>query len=131
MKLLPIFEMQEDKFGKLVAWEDGDYKISVNSEDNATYSALYYKDKKIGDIQTRNFGIKDALGVNSIDIDPKHRNRGLASKLYSAIAKYMDSKYEYIMAYNPEIVNPKMKKWWKKKAAKVDGDFTYIKRTSL
>ena len=126
---LPLFEgLPTDEHGKLIAWQSGDYLISVNSETDATYIALYCKGQKVGDIETRNFGKLPykALGVNMIHVGNKHRGEGYAAKMYVALVTHMNRKYDYICAYKPEIVNQKMKKYWKKYATIDQDDFYYI-----
>lgn len=131
MKLVPLFEESTpytDEHGKLIVYDNGDYKISVDDETNCKYVALWYDGKKVGHIATRNFGTKDALGINLIEIDKKHRGTGMATTMLNTLMKHMSSKYEYMVAYQPEIVSPKMKKWFDKRKSRVDGDMIYVKR---
>ena len=99
-----------DDYGKLIVWENGDYSISVNSVDDATYIALWYEGKKAGEMfltKGRNMATKDYMTVQNVSIQPKHQGRGLGLEMYKAALKYSSVKYKGIGGENEQRSNNK------------------------
>lgn len=125
MRILEEFvDPFQDEHGKNIVFDDGNYWIVADTLDNAEYITLWYNGKKVGSLGTRNYGAPytDYMGVGSVDIDPKHRNQGYASKMYQALMKYMHKKYKGLITWLPDLMSAKIKNWYISRGAKYAGD---------
>ena len=88
---------------KHVVQQVGDYRIVVDDIDNPTYVTAWTPDNvKVGSLSTRHHpGQKNYLGVSTVDVDPKHRNRGLGLAMYRALMSGLNKRYKGISSYLP------------------------------
>lgn len=127
-----------DKYGKCIVYDDGEYQISVDDENNATYIVLYHKEYIKGEEKMIKCGylsasinrynpFKNYLSINSIEIDPKHRNLGYGTKMYQALIDFSSENIKGIYSYLPNRINKKqIPKMYKKFKSVIDGDYEYI-----
>lgn len=105
MKYIKIYEDYTDKYGKLIVYDEGDYKIAVSDNNNPTRISVWKEDKNIGNMynQVTKYKGEKYLKVSSIDIDKKYRGLGLGKELYRVALKYTDTKG--ILSYLPDRIN--------------------------
>jgi GNAT superfamily N-acetyltransferase len=111
-----------DKHGKFIVWENDDYFIAVDDENDARYITAWYKsdsgsDKKIGVLDAWKTNLSSSfideedagsyLSIRSIDIDSKHRGRGIGKQMYRELLKWSDDNVKGIFSYLPNRVNNK------------------------
>jgi GNAT superfamily N-acetyltransferase len=111
-----------DKHGKFIVWENDDYFIAVDDENDARYITAWYKsdsgsDKKIGVLDAWKTNLSSSfideedagsyLSIRSIDIDSKHRGRGIGKQMYIELLKWSDDNVKGIFSYLPNRVNNK------------------------
>ena len=107
---LPLNEEVMDWNGKKVVWSDGEFYIAVNSINDATYiTAWNDANKNIGFMSTRGIaGYSDWLSVRDVDLQKKYQSQGLGIRMYQALLQYMNSRYNGIVGYKPDIINDKV-----------------------
>jgi len=128
-----------DEYGKMIVYDDGDFRIAIDDEYNARYITLWHKVYKKNIESWVRCGYLDAslsrvpfrngkyLSIRSIEIDKKHRNLGYGMKLYKALFDFSGSEVKGIYSYLPNRVNKKeIPGIYKKLGAVTDGDYQYI-----
>ena len=129
---LKKFENYEsDEYGNIVAYKNGDYKITLSSEEDPSCITLFYKGKKVGLFTNSKFfkDGKNYLRVNSIRIDGTvHRGKGLGKMMYKALLNSISDKYEGIISYLPDRSNKsRIPAIYKSLGGYTDGgDYAYI-----
>lgn len=127
--------LRNDEYGKNIVWENGDYYIAVDSEEDAKYISLWYDNKKIGFL-TAQKGINridgispdDILLVGKVEIDKKHRGNGLSKPMYKALIDFSANNIKAIASYLPDRVNKKqVPNIWNSLGGKTENDYDYIR----
>lgn len=99
-----------DEYGKAIVFDNGEFKISVNSVEDATYIALWKDGKKVGNMYLtpgRNSGTKDYMAVSTIVIESKYRGKGMGLEMYKAALKYSSMAFAGIGGENEQRSNSK------------------------
>jgi ribosomal protein S18 acetylase RimI-like enzyme len=110
-----------DKNGNNVVFDNGLYRIVVDSPNNATYVTLWYmKDKwqKVGALHSykKNLWLTRidkphivglCLSIDYIEISPKHRGLGYAKKMYRALIDFSAPDVKGLFSYLPNRSNKK------------------------
>jgi len=130
-----------DEHGKQIVYDDGDYRIVVDDENDARYITLWHKEYVKGKEYWAKRGYLDAwkskrdfkgrsgnyLSIRSIEIEVKHRNKGYGSKMYKALFDFSGNDIKGIFSYLPNRVNKKqVPKIYNKLGAITDGDYQFI-----
>jgi ribosomal protein S18 acetylase RimI-like enzyme len=130
----------KDGHGKLIVYDDGEYRIAVDDDQDARYITLWFN-KDGGGHQWSRVGYLDAwrsemnfknrdgvyLSIRSIEIEPRHRNRGMGSKMYRALFDFSLDDVMGVYSYLPNRVNKKqIPSLYRKFGGVVDGDYEFI-----
>ena len=132
MKLTELLTESEHWNEKLVLDHYGDYRFVGNSIDDPHYFTMWTDDnQKVGSLSL--YPIKKNgelfMQVDSVDVDTKHRRKGLAQALYRLALKHIDSKYAGIYSYLPNTAHKAPHKIHKRLGGEViDGDHMFIRR---
>jgi GNAT superfamily N-acetyltransferase len=130
----------EDKYGNLIAYQSGNYRISIDNPNNTKRVVLWNKNDekwhKIGQLNTyvvemridKDIEFKKYLKVQEIEIDKKHRGLGLGMIMYKTLIKYAGKDIKGIISYLPNRANKlQIPKIYRKLGAKEVDDYAIIK----
>lgn len=113
----------EDKNGNKIVFEKGDYRISVDNENNAQKAVLWHREEVNGKEHWAKRGMLNAnilearyseegdgdfakyLKISEVEIEKDHRGQGLSTKLYKALIDYSGNGVKAILSYTPSRVN--------------------------
>jgi GNAT superfamily N-acetyltransferase len=130
-----------DEYGKEIVYDNGDYRIVVDDEDNARYITLWHKKYVKGNGKWTKCGVLDAnrttvnnddmkgnyLSIGSVEIDKKHRGKGFGTKMYKALFDFSSNDIKGILSYLPNRSNKKqIPRIYSKLGAITKGDYQYI-----
>lgn len=128
--LITIFEQHSEADlwnGKNVVAARHGYRIAVDNVGDAAYVTAWTPDnKRVGVLSTRttpdNVG-RDYLSVSRVEVDPKHRNKGIGLALFRALLDQLAPKWRGIGSYLPDQVNRReVPKIWRRLGGRVHPD---------
>ena len=127
----------EDANGNKIVFEKGDYRISVDNENNAKKAVLWHKEivngkeywakrgvlnANISESRFSEEGDKDFqkyLKISEVEIEKEHRGNRLGQELYKAIIDYAGSDVKALISYTPSRVNKReVPNIWKRLGAR-------------
>ncbi|GHV60763.1 hypothetical protein FACS1894195_0080 [Bacteroidia bacterium] len=122
--------LRTDEYGKKIVWENNDYFIAFSHGDRKNYYVSLW-DKSTGKLVGRiyatleNFNVpKGFLSIDKVEIDKKHRGKGLAKEMYQAVIDFSDDNVKGISSYLPNRINKKqVPKIWEKLGGIKEGDY--------
>jgi hypothetical protein len=111
--------------GKHIVWDNGEFRISVDRPGAATYIVLWNdQNKKIGYLSTTSKaagGLPKGkwLFVGEVEIEPRTgaRGQGIAIQMYRALLNNMSTEYDGLVGYQPDIVNKRVDRIYKRLGA--------------
>jgi hypothetical protein len=114
-------KLSEDEtwHGKNVVAHRHEYRIAVDRLNNATHVSAWTPDnKRIGMLSTRttsdNVG-KDYLSISRVEVDTKHRKKGIGLAMYKALLCNLSPDWKGIGSYLPDQANRRqVPKIWKR-----------------
>lgn len=127
-----------DEHGKNIVYDYNNYRIAVDDINSARYITLWYYTnkniwKKIGYLSAyvSKINNKDKKGkylsINSIEIDIKHRNKGLGNKMFKYLIDFAGDDIKGLYSYLPNRINKKqIPKIYNRLNAETDGDYQFI-----
>jgi|694.fasta_scaffold00239_53 hypothetical protein len=146
----------EDANGNKIVFEKGDYRISVDNDNNAKKAVLWHKEivngkeywakrgvlnANISESRFSEEGDKDFqkyLKISEVEIEKEHRGNRLGQELYKALIDYAGSDVKALISYTPSRVNKReVPNIWKRLGArqmKDNADYQVIdlnKQTNL
>ncbi|MDR0768787.1 MAG: hypothetical protein LBE71_02625 [Dysgonamonadaceae bacterium] len=103
--------LRTDEHGKRIVWENDGYFISATDE-NVPHIKLWEKKtgKNVGVLYAslNNFDVPtDFIHIDKVEIDSKHRGKGLAGEMYHALIDFSGDKVKGIASYLPQRSNKK------------------------
>jgi ribosomal protein S18 acetylase RimI-like enzyme len=131
----------KDEYGKNIVYDDGNYRIAVDDENDARYITLWHKEIVKGkeywakrgylDAWVSNMNFKNRngkyLSIRSIEIELKHRNMGYGSKMYKALFDFSANDINGVYSFLPNRVNKKqVPKIYNKLGAVIEDDYQFI-----
>ena len=138
----------KDKNENIIVFEKGDYRISVNNENNATKAVLWHREEfkgkefwakrgalnaYISELKYSEEGDKDFskyLKISEVEIEKEHRGKGLSNLLYKALIDYSGNDVKGILSHTPNRINKiQVPKIWKSlggRTAKFSDDYQII-----
>ena len=130
-----------DEHGKNVVYEDNEYRICVDNENDARYITLWHREYVKGIeywvkrgvlsawLSDMNFKNRNGkyLSISAIEIEKAHRGGGYGSKMYKALFDFSANDVKGIYSYLPNRINKKeIPKIYNKLGATTDGDYQFI-----
>jgi len=138
----------KDNNGNNIVFEKGDYRISVDDENNARKAVLWHREEVNGKEYwakrgVLNTNIKESryseegdidfakyLNISEVEIEKDHRGQGLSTQLYKALIDYSGNDVKAILSYTPSRVNKtQVPKIWKRlggRTSKFSEDYQII-----
>ena len=114
---------------EMIYYQDDNYLILKDDNYDPTRISLWYEGINVGNLYTSSYTSKDNnkyYKIKAIEIQPKHRGKGLATKMYSCL-KDSASTYKGIVSYLPDRVNKKqIPKIWSKFNSYIEEDYEII-----
>ena len=128
--------LYQDEHGKIIIYDDGRYKVSMNDENNPHYFVVWHGNKKVGELYLKSTHKKinneEWFSVESVNVDLKHRKMGIAKLLYKLALEHINNKYSGVISYLPDRVNkkaiPKLYKRLGSEKIEDEPDYEFIRR---
>jgi len=132
-----------DQDGKNIVYDDGEYRIAVDSPNDCRYVTLWHKEiikekeywAKRGaltaNVSERRFDwdkdFQYYLSIGEIAIEREFRGKGYGSKMYDVLIKYSNPKIVGLYSYLPNRVNKQqVPSIYRKYNPKIVGDYQVI-----
>jgi len=130
-----------DEYGKKIVYDDGDFRIAIDDENDARYITLWHKEYVNGKESWVKRGFLDAwkskinfkdrngyyLSIHNIEIDRNFRDMGYGYKLYKTLFDFSGDDIKGIYSYLPNRINKKqVPKIYNKFGGIIDGDYHFI-----
>jgi len=129
MKLLEFFEAIEEKHGKSVIWDNGQFFIAVNNPDKPTFFTAWTQDnEKIGTLSTKVLYKKGEpwMAVDYVDVHGGYRRQGIARALYHVMFQGMSPEFGGLFGYGPDIASKHIGKIFKRMGAQEEDGHYYV-----
>jgi GNAT superfamily N-acetyltransferase len=128
MKLLQFFEAVNEKFGKSVVWDNGQFFIAVNNPDKPTFFTAWTQDnEKVATLSTKVMpkNGEQWMAVDYVEVDPASQRQGIARALYHVMINGMSTEYAGLFGYGPDIASQHVSKIYQRYGAheQEDGHF--------
>jgi hypothetical protein len=78
----------------------GPYKIAINDREDASAASVWLGDQQVGRLTTlgKSKSPDGWLGVHIAEVDKGHRDNGLGTEMYRALASHLSEDYEGLYA---------------------------------
>lgn len=115
--------------GKNIMWSNGRYFISVNDVSNPTYISIYDSDNnRIGNMSTgyKQYSGKLWISVRDVTIKKDYQGNRLGFLMYKILLDNMNPEWGGMLGYQPDIVNKRVHKIYKRLGAEDLEDYYVI-----
>lgn len=118
---------------KHIVWEQGEFKIAVNTPDDPSYYTVWTEDnKRIGylSLTPKNKKGTKWMSIDSVEIDKNYRGQGLGIALYRVALNTIDPECLGLYSYLPNVANKRLVPTIHRSlgGVEVDGDHMFIPR---
>ncbi len=123
-----LTEAVEEKFGKSVIWDNGNFFIAVNNPDKPTFFTAWTQDnEKVATLSTKVMTKSGEpwMAVEYVEVDPSSQRQGIARALYHVMIDGMSPEYAGLFGYGPDIASQHVSKIYQRYGAyeQEDGHF--------